>query len=214
MGRLYGIALVVALVLGGAAVWWVRASRPVRPVEVAVDEDEEPIAAPPDLAVRAAPRVAAKPVESDEAARRRQRDELARRVAQARAEREAHRPADDAADAGAPTLDKNYINGRVRDIVPLIRECYDLARRHRPDLAGKVKLRFAVAGEPGVGGVVENAAIVRNRDGGVDAAEAALDECVTATVESLSFPAPPAGGRIEVVIPMVFTTDGPPAPPR
>jgi hypothetical protein len=91
----------------------------------------------------------------------------------------------------------------VRALQPLIKECYELALRTQPDLQGRLVVRFEIVAEAGLGGVVEQAQIVRDGDAGV-AASPALDECLKATIESLTFPPPKGRGTIVVTYPFVF----------
>jgi hypothetical protein len=109
---------------------------------------------------------------------------------------------------GERVLDKDYIRGRITDMLPLIKECYEMALRTDPNLAGRLVVSFDIAGEPGAGGVVERAEIVRKggSDGG-DVSHPILDECVQATIESISFAPPAGGGKVSVTYPFVFATE-------
>jgi hypothetical protein len=106
------------------------------------------------------------------------------------------------------TLDKEYIRSVVRDALPLLRECYELALASNPTLAGRLQVEFTIAGEPDVGGLVESAETSKE---GIGANEE-MSECVRETMMSLEFPAPEGGGRVEVRYPFVFSPEGEPPP--
>src|SRR5579871_452447 len=146
---------------------------------------------------------------------RRRHDELRRELRAGETRRAAPAPSgagSNAAPAELP-LDESYLRGRMQEMLPLLKECYDLARAKRPDLAGRLKLRFDIVGAPGLGGIVERAEVVHRPapDGGAaeELADATLEEWVQASVESLTFPPPSSNGRVTVSYPFVFATDGP-----
>ena len=102
-------------------------------------------------------------------------------------------------------LDGPYIKARIHDLMPLVRECYDLALRERPTLEGRLVLSFEIAGEPSLGGVVESLEFVSG-DGGV--VDTTLQDCVRATIETQTFAPPDNGGRVKVTYPFVFRASG------
>ncbi|HEY3355456.1 MAG TPA: AgmX/PglI C-terminal domain-containing protein [Polyangia bacterium] len=106
-----------------------------------------------------------------------------------------------AAPASQPgSLDKDYIRAAMGAIKPLLRECYDQARRDRADLAGRLVLQFEIAGEPGIGGVVISSQIGASST----VHHAGLEECVRETVYTLELPAPRNGGIVKVGYPLKF----------
>jgi hypothetical protein len=113
------------------------------------------------------------------------------------------RPAGGADGGVRGSLDKEYIRAAVRELVPLVRECYEHALRDQPDLGGKLTVEFAIAGEPEIGGVVTESRIA-GTDAGV--LHAGLEECVRETMYGLQLDAPAGGGTVTVRYPFVFRT--------
>lgn len=77
------------------------------------------------------------------------------------------------------------------DLMPLVDECYELARASKPGLKGNLKLDVEILGDEELGGVIES--IERREDSGLT--DPALDECVRESMLSVTLPPPPAGGR-------------------
>lgn len=100
-------------------------------------------------------------------------------------------------------LDHLYIKDRIAEILPLLRECYDLARVADAELAGKLTVDFVIEAEEEIGGYVREATIAEDSP----IQHAGLSECVTETVLSLQFVAPEGGGQVRVRIPFSFTRD-------
>jgi hypothetical protein len=100
-----------------------------------------------------------------------------------------------------PGLDPEYIRDAVRDALPLIKECYEMALETAPDLSGRLVVEFTISGEAEVGGLVERAQVAGDSPIGLNPLMA---ECVGQTVLSLEFPAPRGGGVVEVRYPFVF----------
>jgi hypothetical protein len=108
---------------------------------------------------------------------------------------------------GTRVLDKDYIRGRIKEILPLVEECYEMGLRTDPRLSGRLVVSFDIAGEPELGGMVERAEIVNKGGGdGGDITNPTLRECLQATIESITFAPPEGGGRVSVTYPFVFTT--------
>jgi len=101
------------------------------------------------------------------------------------------------------TLDKEYVRSRVKEIVPLIKECYEMALYERAETSGKLTVRFVVSGEPGVGGVIEESEIVESE--GIPEGTS-LGECVRETMYAMEFEAPPGGGKVTVKYPFRFSS--------
>lgn len=219
------------LALAGVLVW------------VATPRDRAPRAAPPgpevDDAGAAAPPGGAAPAEPTPPAMGSRPEPSAagsiRRVgaaraaelrrAMARAHRDAERerriaasPAPEAEaepDAPAPTgtLPKEYIQDAVRDLKPLLGECYELALHEDGALQGRLLVEFWIVGDPELGGVVEDSQILQDES---TLRHPVLDECIRETMYGLELPAPEAGGRMKVRYPFQFRREpeGPkPAPP-
>lgn len=163
----------------------------------------------PDQTVTApAPRTPRRFANADE------RAALSRAIAWARERRatEAARPsAPEPAPAASPALprpvgalDKDYIRERVRDVLPLLTECYTLALEDAPELAGKLVTEFVISGEPEIGGLVEESTIA---DEGSTISHPGMRECIRETLYSIEFEPPPDGGKVLVRYPFEFRPD-------
>jgi hypothetical protein len=148
------------------------------------------------------------------------REQLRRAIEAARRRRE-QREAEAAASRGGPStpaaggdagprghLSKEYIRETVREVVPLIRECYEMALEDDDQYEGVIRAHFTISGEPEVAGLVETAELLAGGpDAGPDAAVPgeSLSECLRETVLSLEFPAPEGGGEVTVTYPLRFS---------
>jgi RNA polymerase sigma-70 factor (ECF subfamily) len=116
----------------------------------------------------------------------------------------APRTSDDTAPALAqpPSLDREYIQDRIRDVVPLIKECYEMAIEQDPttSLEGKLVVNFTIDAEEEVGGYVAEAELADPEA----ALGQAIGECVTETIYSIEFEPPEGGGQMTVSYPFVF----------
>jgi hypothetical protein len=101
------------------------------------------------------------------------------------------------------TLDKKYIQDTMREVVPLLKECYSLATDETPGLEGRLVVGFDIEGEPEIGGVVTRADVLAD-DQSPLGRNATLAECVRETVMSLAFAAPGGGGKVSVRYPFIF----------
>lgn len=123
-------------------------------------------------------------------------DKIAKRQA-------AHRATAKAADGQpeAGSLPKEYIRQQVQEIVPLIKECYEMALERSPDLGGSLKVRFTIAGDEEYGGLVTDSQVLEESTlaGNVD-----LTECVRETMYALRLKAPQGGGQVVVNYPFLF----------
>lgn len=103
-----------------------------------------------------------------------------------------------------PELSAEYIREQMTALLPLEKECYENALEHRPQLAGKLTVRFAIVGEPAVDGLVSESSI--------DTAASTIDdeglrECIQETMYGARFPAPRQGGEVHVTYPFVLASD-------
>jgi hypothetical protein len=103
------------------------------------------------------------------------------------------------------SLDREYIRDAMREIVPLLAECYELAREEEPSLAGRLVVEFDIEGEPEVGGVIEASTIAEDSE----LRHPLLDECVRETMYVLALPAPDGPGTVHVRYPLVMSPDDP-----
>ncbi|MCA9616392.1 MAG: AgmX/PglI C-terminal domain-containing protein [Sandaracinus sp.] len=102
-------------------------------------------------------------------------------------------------------LDAQYIRDAIRDLQPLLRECYDLARAEAERAGeaapeGRLVTRFVIGGEPDVGGVIEESEVMDQSD----VRHPLLEECFTQTLFTVELPAPEEGGRVTVHYPFVL----------
>jgi hypothetical protein len=113
-----------------------------------------------------------------------------------------------AASSGAEkpgSLDKDYIRERMREIVPLVKECYQQALKRGPTDAGAsdgvLKVSFSIIGDPELGGVIEDSQVLEDTP---LAANAGLAECVQESMYALQLKSPKGGGRVKVTYPFRF----------
>jgi len=102
-------------------------------------------------------------------------------------------------------LDKDYVRESVREIIPLIEECYTLALERVPDLAGRVAVTFTIEGEPEVGGVIGSSQIEEKE---TTMADPAFLECVQETMYAVEIDPPSDGGVVTVTYPFEFRPGG------
>lgn len=77
------------------------------------------------------------------------------------------------------------------ELMPLVDECYELARASKPALAGTLVLDVQILGDEEIGGVVDSVAPANINE--VD--DPTMNECVRESLLSITLPAPPKGGR-------------------
>jgi hypothetical protein len=105
-------------------------------------------------------------------------------------------------------MDPKYIQGVVRaDLFPMAVKCYEelLSRKKDADAAGRVVIRFTIAGDAKIGGFVENAEV--EVDGGL--ADDRLVTCMRESFMSLAFRPPAGGGVVTVSYPIELSPDEP-----
>ncbi|HWB76991.1 MAG TPA: AgmX/PglI C-terminal domain-containing protein [Nannocystaceae bacterium] len=106
--------------------------------------------------------------------------------------------------APPPTLDKDYIQARIKeDLVPIAKECYESALEDDPKLGGKLVMKFSIVGDEDVGGVVDEADV----DPSSEIKHDALRECMRESMLSLAFAPPEDGGTVQVTYPFVFAAE-------
>jgi FecR protein len=107
---------------------------------------------------------------------------------------------------GGDGVDPSYLQKIVRsDFFPLARQCYDAASARNPALAGTIELKFRILGDPSIGGVVSEATLGDKTT--IDDPE--MRTCMAESMMSVTFAAPPHGGEVTVVYPIVFSPDEP-----
>lgn len=118
------------------------------------------------------------------------------------------------AEAPSGSLPKEYIQATIKEALPLVKECYELALHEDPNLQGKLIAKFTIAGEEEAGGLVE---LVDIEGQDPVARHPTLAECIRETIYSLEFPRPEGGGRVKVSYPFKLRSSRssrpePPAP--
>jgi RNA polymerase sigma factor (sigma-70 family) len=104
-------------------------------------------------------------------------------------------------------LDREYIRAAVRELIPLLSDCYSEGLTRDPELAGKIVVDFTIEGEPGVGGIVGESAIDAAHS---DLPDPAVRECIQETMHAIQIDPPASGGVVRVHYPFAFAPDGPP----
>jgi len=112
----------------------------------------------------------------------------------------------------APTLlaplSSEEIRASVREVMPLVQECYVHALELDPALRGRLEARLVVDSEPDVGMIVTVADTIDAMEG-TGAASSEFRDCFAATLESVAFPPLPEGGQLEITYPFEFAPGGP-----
>jgi hypothetical protein len=106
--------------------------------------------------------------------------------------------------AGAPAVGHARTYGKIdafvvrhtihRDL-PKINRCYESALRHAPELAGKVKVRFAIIRN----GDVRAVHVLENTTG-----HEGVERCVARVVGGIQFPSRRSGKALSFTFPFVF----------
>ena len=94
----------------------------------------------------------------------------------------------------------NYIQESLKNVTPLLRECYELASENYSLASGDLTLSFSIEGDPEVGGVVSASEVT----GGSLAENRQLVECVQETIYTLELEPPEHGGAFNVEYPITF----------
>jgi RNA polymerase sigma factor (sigma-70 family) len=97
-------------------------------------------------------------------------------------------------------LDKDYVREAVRELIPLIAECYEEGVSRNGMLAGTIVEHFTIEGEPGVGGVISDSQVDPDQSTITDPT---VRECIQETMYGLQID-PPASGKVEVTYPFSF----------
>jgi hypothetical protein len=99
------------------------------------------------------------------------------------------------------------IKTAIREILPLLRECYENAREDDAKLDGKLVLSYSIGGDDSVGGIVEESEIDVGESDDL-ASNEALVRCVTETIYTIEIETPP-GGLMQVSYPLLFQSSPP-----
>ncbi len=95
------------------------------------------------------------------------------------------------------SLSKTVIRRVVRRHINEIRFCYEQGLRKRPDISGRVEIKFLISGL----GVVQSSAV---KSSTVD--DPSVESCITRTVRRMTFPQPEGGGIVIVTYPFTLTS--------
>jgi len=95
-------------------------------------------------------------------------------------------------------IDKSTIDRVVKNNLAAVRYCYQRVLQARPNLGGKITLKFVI----GKDGAVSSAAVKTTTLG-----SPAVEDCVVKRFEAMQFPKPRGGGIAIVTYPLVFNPD-------
>ncbi len=117
-------------------------------------------------------------------------------------------PPDATTDTGEPPrsawpLTGDGLRGAVAEVLPDLRDCYQVALEEIPDLAGRVELSFSIEEVDGVGQVT-SVDVVHDAPDALQ--DAPLEACLLDHFAALTFDAPD-GGTLSVNYPILFATD-------
>ena len=87
----------------------------------------------------------------------------------------------------------------IRRHINEVRFCYEQELNQRPDLEGRVSIKFIIAAS----GAVQTAMVAASTVG-----SSRVDKCVAKAVRRWTFPAPDGGGIVIVTYPFMFTSGG------
>lgn len=109
---------------------------------------------------------------------------------------EAKQRPDDEAPTPGNMIDRTGNHGHMvkvmnEDLMPLVDECYALARETQPELTGMLVLNVEMIGDEDIGGVVESVGLGAENE----IVDPALVECVQESLLSITLPPPPEGGK-------------------
>jgi hypothetical protein len=110
---------------------------------------------------------------------------------------------DDEAPTPGNLIDRTGTHGHMvkvmnEELMPLVDECYALARETQPGLTGMLVLDVEMIGDEEIGGVVETVAPGKDNE----IADPALVECVQESLLSVTLPPPPERGREAISLQM------------
>ncbi|HUT78727.1 MAG TPA: AgmX/PglI C-terminal domain-containing protein, partial [Polyangia bacterium] len=97
------------------------------------------------------------------------------------------------------TIPKDAIRRIVQRHMNEMKFCYERALAGRPDLEGRISVKFVITGSGGV-----QTAVIENSSVG----NAAMEQCVVGAVRRWTFPKPADGGVVIVSYPFAFTSSG------
>ncbi|MCE9576351.1 MAG: hypothetical protein K8W52_24600 [Deltaproteobacteria bacterium] len=96
------------------------------------------------------------------------------------------------------------IQTSVREVIPMLAECFDQAAPRRKTHATRITATMKVSGEPGVGTLIDSVDLAAD-DHGLDDPE--FRECLQQTLLAVALPPMPDGGQLEIHYPFEFRDD-------
>ena len=195
----------IAIGLGAAAIaawYWMRA--PARASDEPADEPRAAPLATSDRAVHPLQHVTTL-ASSDE--RRRVAEQIERaHAARAGAALHAPRPPSLPIVPQLRTDDidafKTTFRAAMREVIPILAECYTHARAQLPDGELIVKAKLSLDGDPDIGTLIDAHAIESEQ-----AIPTELDACLRDTFQRLELPPLAEGDHVDVTYPLVFRDD-------
>ncbi len=198
---LAGVVVVIAL----AAVWYLRRGEPASTAHAAASAAPAPAAPatskPPQHATRITPE---------------QRRELADKIAAARAVRTQTETTTGTPDHGhaprpslpdQPHLDpgdvdafKTSIRSAMKEVIPMLADCYDKAGSAVPDEL-TVRAQLELTGDPDIGTLVDAPSATGDHEA---ALPAGFDDCLRSTRQTIELPPLTEGDEVSVTYPFVF----------
>ena len=97
--------------------------------------------------------------------------------------------------AATGKIDAFVVRQTIQKDLPKINRCYESALRYEPDLAGKVKVRFAIVRK----GHVVQVRVLENTTG-----HTGVERCVARVVSAIRFPSRRSGKALSFTFPFVF----------
>ena len=200
------VGVVAAVALAGGALWYLQRSGST-PAAAADDPLPPTLAASPSAATSSAR--AQRIDKVTRLASAEQRKQLADRIANAQTARAATHAApvprlpDQADEDTGTTLTKTEIRDAMREVVPLLAQCYEeaLPKLANPDLS--VIANLTLAGDPDIGTIVDAHELV-DRDG--NPMLPSFNDCIRSNLQLMALPPLAEGDKIEVRYPFEFRT--------
>ena len=204
------LSVVVALAAIVGAIWYLSQSSSAAKV---------PTNDPPPPAAKASPgsgttaTASQRPVDKVTKLTPEERKAMAERIRRAQSSRSDSRGAisapaapklPDEVTAEEPKITKTALKAAMREVIPMLAECYDAAR---PTLEGsrlELVAEITLSGDPDIGTIIDTKALADNAG---KALPAKFDDCLRTTFMTLALPPLTEGDKIEVRYPFVFSHD-------
>jgi len=205
------------LVLVGVAVAviavWLLLNRGDDPKAIAADPGSGSATTTTGAATTGTPSTKTKPVDKVGRVSSEQRRRLAEQIARARANRVAPSsggtspttPRPELADNGDAKLVRTTMKEAMREIIPILADCYDKAGDKVPAEI-KVVADMTLTGDPDIGTIIDTNGIA---DGDGKPLEPAFDLCLKDALVSIEMPPLSEGGEVKVTYPFLFARNPP-----